>query len=163
MSEANPGKAAVTINAMLRAGGRIDQLGRCALELRGLLGSALDAAFAEVQFAAAPLRPVYARFDAAAAARLANSDMAFTRRVVDRFFHEINLASVAPVLLLDAARLGPSVPGQSAWRYGIGAGMRVSLVNSVRLTLAYSVNPQPRPGEPRGALSLSCDVVDLFY
>jgi hypothetical protein len=154
----------VAINAMLRAGGRIDQLGRCTLELRGLLGSALDAAFAEVlQSAAAPLRPVYARFDAAAAARLAKSDMTFTRRAVDRFFHEINLASVAPVLLLDAARLGSSVPGQSAWRYGIGAGIRVSLVNSVRLTLAYSMNPHPQPGERSGALSLSCDVVDLFY
>jgi hypothetical protein len=163
MSDADLGKAAIAINAVLRKGGRIDQFGTCTRELRGSLGSALEVASAQLQSAAAAFASIYSSFDAAAAVRLAGSDMKLTRRVIDRFFHEINLAAVAPVLLLDAARLGPSAPGQSAWRYGIGAGIRVSLVNSVRLTLVYAMNPHPRRDERGGALSVSLDIVDLFY
>jgi len=163
MADANAGSAAIAINAVLRTDGRIDQLARCGAELRGLLGPDLDTALALLQAAATPLRAVYASFDASRAAGLAQSDVRFVRGVVDRFFHEINLTSVAPVLMLDAARLGPSVPGEPAWRYGIGAGLRFSLVNSVRVTLGYSVNPQPRAGERSGALNLSLDFVDLFY
>jgi hypothetical protein len=163
MSDANLGKAAIEINAVLRKDGRIDQFATCASDLQGLLGPGINAALNDVQAAAAPLRAVYARFDPTRATHLAKSDLVFARRVVHRLFHEINLASVAPVLMLDAARLAPSVPGQSAWRYGIGAGVRVSLVDSVRFTLGYSVNPDPRPGERSGALTFSLAVVDLFH
>ena len=109
------------------------------------------------------MRSVFAKFQPEKAAESAKNDMTFTRRVLNRFFDEINLASISPVVLFDAARIGPAPPNESPLRYGIGAGIRFSLASAARFTVAYAVNPNPRPSERRGALVISLDVVDLFY
>jgi hypothetical protein len=163
MADPRIANAAVFIQSVLRSGGRLEAQTKCASDLRKILGPGIDPALAALKPPADALQAVYAKFDQMRATDLAKADLNFTRRVLDRFFHEINLASIAPVILFDAARIGPPVPGQPAMRYGIGGGIRFVLVSTMRFTLAYAVNPNPLPWERRGALFFSLDVIDLFY
>jgi hypothetical protein len=73
----------------------------------------------------------------------------------------MNLAAVSPVAMFDAAHISPQLPGVPTMRYGIGPGIRFSIV-SFQVTLGYSFNPNPQPTEKRGALFFSMDVIDLF-
>jgi hypothetical protein len=94
--------------------------------------------------------------------RWAAAQNAYIPRAMDVAFREMNLAAVSPVLLFDVARLGAT--GQpSLLRYGLGGGMRLSIV-SMDLTLGYAANMNGgrRRGEGRGALFVSMDVADLF-
>jgi hypothetical protein len=92
----------------------------------------------------------------------ANQTVAYVGRVLDVFFRELNIVAISPVLMFDATRLGPGdAPGQGRFRYGIGAGIRLSLVN-LDFTAGYSVNPNRLPGEGRGAFVFSMDIGDLF-
>jgi hypothetical protein len=66
------------------------------------------------------------------------------------------------VFMFDAARLRVTdTPNTDRFRYGIGGGIRFSLIN-VDFTAAYSFNLNPRQNEPRGALVLRMDINDLF-
>ena len=82
-------------------------------------------------------------------------------RALDVAFREMNLAAVSPVLMFDAARIGPTPTGFPAIRYGVGPGVRFSIV-SFQFTVGYSFNPNPRGVEKRGAFFFSMEVVDLF-
>ena len=79
-------------------------------------------------------------------------------RAIDVFLNELNLYSIAPVVMFDVARVWPVGEGV---RYGVGPGLRLSLVN-VNFTFGYAYNPQRLPGEKHGALFLSLDVTGLF-
>jgi hypothetical protein len=63
--------------------------------------------------------------------------------------------------MFDAARIGPVQDGAPAFRYGIGPGVRLSIV-TFRITMGYSFNPNPRPSEGNGAFFFSMTVADLF-
>lgn len=92
----------------------------------------------------------------------ADQVVSYTKRVLGVFFRELNLVGVSPVLMFDAARIGPVImPGEGGFRYGLGAGVRFSLVN-LDFTAGYSVNLKRRPGEGRGAFVFTLDVNDLF-
>lgn len=92
----------------------------------------------------------------------AKAGMKFARSVLEEILHGLNLYSVAPVLLFDAARLGPQRgPILSGTRYGIGPAARFSLVN-FDVTLGYSFNPNPRLGERRGAVVFAIGIGDIF-
>jgi hypothetical protein len=79
-------------------------------------------------------------------------------RALDAFIARLNMVSVSPVAMLDAARVWPV--GQGV-HYGVGPGVRVSVVN-VNFTLGYSVNPARTAGEKAGALFFKLDVTSLF-
>ena len=106
-----------------------------------------------------------ARFNAinqTAATARAKADLNFSRSVLSQLLHALNIYSIAPAVLLDAARLGPEPgPGQSGTRYGVGPAVKLSLLN-VDLTLGYSVNPSPHPGERRGAPVISFEISNIF-
>jgi hypothetical protein len=92
----------------------------------------------------------------------ANRDVAFTGRVLDVIFRELNLVSVSPLVMIDVARIGPQAnPTYNKLRYGLGGGVRLSLV-SLDFDLGYSWNPNRLPGERRGAFVFSLNVSDLF-
>ncbi|HKR60132.1 MAG TPA: hypothetical protein VJS64_10400, partial [Pyrinomonadaceae bacterium] len=94
--------------------------------------------------------------------RKANQDVAYTSRILDVTFRELNLIAISPVAMFDVARLsGGSVSDFGGTRYGLGGGIRLSVV-SLDLTAGYSWNPNRRAGEGRGAFVFSLDVSDLF-
>jgi hypothetical protein len=78
--------------------------------------------------------------------------------VLDAFQHKLNAYAVSPVGIFDAARLWPD---KNRTRYGIGGGLRLSVVN-LNVTLGYAVNPNPQPREGRGALFFKMDITDIF-
>jgi hypothetical protein len=91
------------------------------------------------------------------------NDVAYTARILDVTFRELNLVSVGPVAMFDVARIAPrTVAGFGGARYGVGGGLRLSVV-SLDLTAGYSWNPRRRAGEGRGAFVFSLDVSDLFH
>jgi len=92
----------------------------------------------------------------------ANRDVAFTGRTLDVIFRELNLVSVSPLVVFDVARIGPAAdPRYAKPRYGLGGGVRFSLV-TLDLDIGYSSNPNPLPGERRGAWVFSLNMNDLF-
>jgi hypothetical protein len=92
------------------------------------------------------------------ATRQADADMQMVGPVLNSFLNEINIVSVSPVGIFDVARIWPDRVGT---RFGIGGGVRLSLVN-FNVTLGYAVNPKPRFQESRGAFFFSMDVTELF-
>jgi hypothetical protein len=92
----------------------------------------------------------------------ATEDLALAERTLHTLFHEVNLISVSPVFIFDAGAIGPSAPGLSALRYGIGGGARLTVASTVRLTLGYAVNANRGANEGRGALFASLEVLDIF-
>ncbi|MDT7605370.1 MAG: hypothetical protein QOF61_3367 [Acidobacteriota bacterium] len=94
--------------------------------------------------------------------RRALNDVAYTARILDVTFRELNLVSVSPVAMFDAARIGArTIHGDGGTRYGVGGGLRLSVV-SLDLTAGYSWNTRRQAGEGRGAFVFSLDISDLF-
>lgn len=92
----------------------------------------------------------------------ANKTVSYVGRVLEVFFRETNIVAVSPVIMFDAARLHVAeLPGSDRLRYGIGSGLRFSLIN-VDFTAGYSFNPTRRLNEPRGAFVFRMDINDLF-
>ena len=105
---------------------------------------------------------VHAGLDRGIAKDKAKADMKLPGAVLNQFLNELNLVSVSPAVLLDAARLGPQEGAfQAGFRYGLGPAVRFSLVN-VNLTVGYSFNLRRKPWEGRGALSVSLSMGDFF-
>lgn len=96
--------------------------------------------------------------DTSEAVRLADADMKLVSTTLDTFTKELNWIAVSPVGIFDAARLWPD---KSGIRYGVGGGLRLSLVN-FNVTTGYAFNPKRIPGEPRGAIVFTMDVTDMF-
>jgi hypothetical protein len=92
----------------------------------------------------------------------ANQTVSYVGRVLGVFFRETNIVAVSPVFMFDAARLRINdVADTNRFRYGIGSGLRFSLIN-VDFTAGYSFNPTRRLNEPRGAFVFRMDINDLF-
>lgn len=115
------------------------------------VGAALDAQQARQL-------PVLMQIDIHEARAEADSIIAQLDPVLDAFLHKLNAVTVSPVGIFDAARLWPDRNGT---RYGIGGGVRVTVVN-FNVTLGYAVNPDPKPREGRGAFFFKMDVTDIF-
>ncbi len=79
-------------------------------------------------------------------------------RAIDVFLHELNVYSVSPVAIFDVARVWPVGEGV---RYGVGPGLRLSLVNA-NFTVGYGLNLQRSDRENIGAIFFKLDVTSLF-
>ena len=88
----------------------------------------------------------------------ARKDLAPAHSVLDVFLYELNLYSISPVAMFDVARVWPSTTGV---RYGVGGGLRFSLVN-VNLTMGYSANLHRLDTEKAGAFVFKLDVTNVF-
>jgi len=89
-------------------------------------------------------------------------DIGYSARALDVVFRELNLIEVSPVLMFDAARIGPQTsPGYGNFRYGVGPAVRFSLV-TLDFTAGYSFNVNRKPAESRGSFVFSMTISDLF-
>jgi hypothetical protein len=112
---------------------------------------------------AATIETEFAAIDNNAAAAKAKSDMAYARRALNTILDEMNIVSISPVIVFDAARLAPSgTDPYGGFRYGLGGGIRLSLVNSISLTAGYAWNPDRRPREGPGAFFFALETRNLF-
>ena len=104
----------------------------------------------------------YAKVDNDLARGKARAEMKSPRRTLNTLLRDINVVSISPVVLFDAARLGGSRGAFRGTRYGIGGGLRFSLVSHVNLTVAYAANPDRAPGESRGAFVFTMQFRDVL-
>jgi hypothetical protein len=95
------------------------------------------------------------------AAARAQQDLKYPRRVFNEVTREANLIAVSPVFIFDAARLRQGALSSGSVRYGIGGGVRFSIV-SLELTAGYAFNPGRKPWERRGAMLFTMEVSNLF-
>jgi hypothetical protein len=96
----------------------------------------------------------------AEALKMAAEEMAPVGHTIRTLFNEVNIASVSPVLMFDAARMDSD--RRLGTRYGIGLGLRATLVNSVDFTLGYMANPFRAAGDSAGAFFFTMQIRDLF-
>jgi hypothetical protein len=102
------------------------------------------------------------KIDVADAQKKAAADLALAHKTLNTLFKEVNIVSIAPVAVLDIARLGPAQPQAGGTRLGPGGGFRVELASYVDFTLGYAANVLRQTGEAHGALFFSMGFRDLF-
>ncbi len=141
----------VQLEAALRAAGRAPAAARIG-ELRGRLETGRDSLSRSLKGPA--LDAARKRAD-----RRAAHDFLTVDQVLRTVLYELNIYSIAPVAIFDAARVWPAGTGV---QYAAGAGVRLSLVN-VNFTLGYALNPRPGTGQANGAMFLQLDAADLFH
>jgi len=125
--------------------GSIDQVLACFPDPHGALAEARS-----------EVRAAIARINKPAAEAKAGRDMAFVTRTVNTLIDEVNFASISPVFIFDTATIGRGS------RFGVGGGVRLTLLDALRFTAGYAINPNPKPWEGRGAAFLSMEIVSLF-
>jgi hypothetical protein len=109
------------------------------------------------------LETAFGAIDQAAATRKAKNDLAPVTRTLDTIIEDLNISSLSPLFVFDAARIGPESAGRySGTRYGVGGGVRFSLVDTVSLSVGYAANLHRRPEESRGAFFFSFSNRSLF-
>ena len=102
------------------------------------------------------------RIDIPAAQKKAAADLSLARKTLKTLFTEINIVSLAPVVILDTAHIGPAPPQYGGTRIGPGGGLRLEVASSVDFTLGYAANIFRQPGEDHGAIFFSMRFRNLF-
>ena len=111
----------------------------------------IGAAASAVEASGAAIMMDFNAIDQKAAARKAANDIAFVRRTLDTLFKDLNIFSVGPVVVFDAASIGPARGALGGNRIGPGGGIRLELASYVNFTLGYAWNVSRQPGEGKGA------------
>lgn len=135
----------------------------CSINLNGLPNdpsindatTALDKLGSQVAAKIAALQP--------AAQKKATSAIAFARRTITTALNDLNTISIAPLAVMDWAKIGPSGNGIDGSRFGPGGGIRVELASSVNFTLGYAANVNRQQNEGSGALFFSMGIRDIFH
>ena len=165
-NETNVSKRFIAISSLAASDddGSMDRLAACVTDLRAVLGAAFaDPMHDRLTKVSNSIREALGRLDKNAAEAKAKRDMAFISRTVHTLVDEMNFASISPVAIFDVARIGPqSSDAGGGFRYGVGGGVRFTLLDVIRLTCGYAFNPNPKPWEGRGAAFFSMEIVSLF-
>jgi hypothetical protein len=103
----------------------------------------------------------FALIDQSAASKQAESEMSYVKRTLNSILYEMNFLSLGPMLMFDVAHMGPA-GSKLGTRYGIGGGLRFTLVSHVDFTIGYAANPKRITGEPPGAFFFSMRFKDLL-
>ncbi len=120
--------------------GSIQTLSGCIQTFRAQIGANVaDSTIARLAALNRTIQQSLADIDITQATAKAAKDTAFVQRTVKSLLYEMNLASISPVFNFDAARIGPQSSGAGGgFRYGIGGGARVTLLNAFQLTAGYA-------------------------
>jgi hypothetical protein len=109
----------------------------------------------------ADMEKEYALIDQNAASKQAESEMSYVKRALNSILYEMNFLSVGPTLMFDVAHIGPA-GSTLGTRYGIGGGLRFTLISHVDFTIGYAANPKRVAGEAPGAFFFSMRFKDLL-
>jgi hypothetical protein len=164
-SNANQSKRFIQMKSLLAEddAGSINHLIACVTDLRSLFGPNADSRINTLKSAQEPARDALAKLDKAAADMKASRDMAFVDQTVNTLLDQMNYIAISPIAIFDVARIGPQTSDAGGgFRYGIGGGVRFTVLDTIRLDAGYAVNPDPKPWEGRGAAFFSLEVISLF-
>ena len=103
----------------------------------------------------------FALIDQSVASKQAESEMSYVKRTLNSILYEMNFLSLGPMLMFDVAHMGPA-GSKLGTRYGIGGGLRFTLVSHVDFTVGYAANPKRITGEAPGAFFFSMRFKDLL-
>ena len=97
------------------------------------------------------------------AKRQTDETIDFSGRLFRRFAKEENRIAVAPLFMVDAAKVSSrnSLVVANRTAYGVGTGIQFTLV-SLNLRLGYLFNVQRKVSDPHGAFVFSLNVSDLL-
>jgi hypothetical protein len=136
----------------------------CETDLNSALHDAnIGAATSRVEVLRKGMTAEFNQIDEDRAQKQATADLAFTRRTLNTLFNDVNIYSISPVFVFDAARIGPRNNTFGGTRYGPGAGIRFELATTAHFTLGYAWNVKRAPGEGRGNIFFAIGVRDLFH
>ena len=124
--------------------------------------SSLKSAVKSVADAAETLAEEFKAINNTVADAKAEADTKFVDKTLNFITREMNISSVSPLFIFDAARIGPATGSVKGTRYGVGGGIRFTLVSTVSVNLGYAVNPNRLPGESRGAFFFSLTTRNLL-
>ncbi|HEY6969197.1 MAG TPA: hypothetical protein VJA94_08335 [Candidatus Angelobacter sp.] len=145
-------------------GALADTVAGCGTNLNGQIHDpAVAAASNAVDALNKQIQQLLGSIDQNAATAKANADMSYVRRTIDVILNQMNITSVSPVGIFDVAHIGPAanIP-YSGTRYGVGGGLRFTLVSTVSFTGGYAWSPVRRQGEGAGAFFFSLTTRNLF-
>jgi hypothetical protein len=108
------------------------------------------------------LETAYGNIDRNGAIKKANDELAFSKGVFNTIIHDLNVYSISPVFIFDTARIWPQTVGGQGLRYGVGGGIRLTLVSHANLTIGYARNLNRLPQEGSGALFFSVSITELL-
>jgi hypothetical protein len=93
----------------------------------------------------------------------AKDSIAPAREIFGRLTKELNLFALSPLFIFDKARVRSRIPAAtaSATRYGVGGGVRFSIV-SLDVDIGYAHNGRRQIPERRGAFVFSLRINDLL-
>jgi len=125
---------------------------------------AIRSSSSDVDAVAHQLQTGFALIDQEAASAKAAADMGYVKRTLDIILKEVNIASISPVFVFDAAHIGPAGAGPyTGTRYGTGGGVRFSLASTASFTAGYSWNVTRHAGEAPGAVFFSFGIRNLLH
>jgi hypothetical protein len=164
--QATDAKRFNAVTSLVAAGddGSLDSVSSCLVDLKSLLGEDfVTATLTELGRLQTAVRGQISQIDNDLANRKANRDLRFIGSTVDTLVDETNFLSLSPTVLFDFGRIGPQQDSAGGGtRFGIGAGMRFALLDTLRFTAGYAFNPSPKPWEGRGAAFFSMEITSLF-
>jgi hypothetical protein len=136
----------------------------CAVALNGQLNDPTVAAgAADVDAEGAKMFGFFNAIDQKTAAAKAANDIAFVKRTLNTLFKDLNIFSISPVFVFDAAMIGPASGPLGGTRIGPGGGIRLELASYVNFTLGYAWNVNQQVNEDKGAVFFSIGTRDLFH
>jgi len=88
----------------------------------------------------------------------AQEEMRYAKTTLDTLLNDTNLVSLSAAGIFDFAHIGPA----GGTRFGLGVGLRLTLVSSVSVTGGYAWGIRRPTGDDRGALFFEMKFRDLF-
>jgi len=166
-----PAQAYGWVNEMLPEGDNAlaEVVSSCGVDLVAALRGAgaasgdLEAASTDLRTMSSAIEMRFAAIDNDKWSTRASADLAYAQRALDVILNQLNITSVSPVLVFDAAHLGPAgADPYNGTRYAIGGGIRLTLASTVNMTLTYAANPRRRADEGSGAVVFALTMRNLF-
>jgi len=133
----------------------------CLQGLNSLQDVQITAAAESLEEIHSEMETEFALIDQSVASKQAESEMSYVKRTLNSILYEMNFLSLGPMLMFDVAHMGPA-GSKLGTRYGIGGGLRFTLVSHVDFTVGYAANPKRITGEAPGAFFFSMRFKDLL-
>ena len=135
----------------------------CVATLNGKIADAtLQAEGARLAAATAVMQGEFNQIDQKQAADHASEEMHYAKTTLETLLHDTNLLALSPIGIFDFAHIGPASDGLGGKRFGVGAGLRFTLVSTVEFGSGYAWTINHRAGETRGAFFVEMKFRDIF-